>query len=133
MLKKLTAILIVVLGVGISLPSMAGEFSFTFEWGDIPSCDDGYTFAGKSPVFTLSNVPEGTKQITFTMKDLDVDYDHEGGTAKYTGENIIPFGAFEYLVPCPPNGSHMYQWTAYAENADEDTLAKASSKQKYPK
>lgn len=133
MLKKSIAILAVLLGIGISFPAMAGAFSFTFEWGDIPGCDDGYTFAGKSPVFTFSNVPEGTKQISLAMEDLDVNYDHEGGVVKYTGEKIIPFGAFEYLVPCPPGGSHMYEWTAYAENANGDTLATARSKRRYPK
>ena len=67
------------------------------------------------------------------MEDLDINYDHKGGVVRYTGENIIPFGAFEYLIPCPPGGSHVYQWTAYVENANEDILATAKSKQKYPK
>ena len=133
MSKIFSVILTLILGVGISFPSMAGEFSFTFDWGDISSCDDGHTYPGKSPIFTLSNVPEGTKQITFAMEDLDINYDHKGGVVKYTGKNIIPFGAFEYLVPCPPNGSHVYEWTAFAKNTNGDTLAKATSKRKYPK
>ncbi|HEC90548.1 MAG TPA: phospholipid-binding protein [Alphaproteobacteria bacterium] len=133
MLKRFTAILALVLGVGISFPSLAGEFSFTFKWGNIPGCDNGYTYTGKSPIFTLSNVPEGTRQIAFAMKDLNVDYDHKGGVVKYAGGNIIPFGAFGYLIPCPPGGSHVYEWTAYAENAKGDILATAKSKRKYPK
>jgi len=111
----------------------AGEFSFTFEWGKIPECTDGNPGQVPNPIFTLSNVPKGTKKIEFYMEDQDApNYDHGGGTASYKGENMIQPGAFEYASPCPPDGTHTYQWSAYAKDANGDKVGEATAKKNYP-
>lgn len=97
-------------------PVSAAEFAISFEWGNIPLCTSGQPNSVPNPKFVLSAVPEGTKFIQFTMTDLDApNYNHGGGTIEYTGNNIIEPGAFTYLSPCPPSGSHRYQWTATAK------------------
>ena len=69
-----------------------------------------------NPIFTLTDVPEGTKELRFRMKDKDVPgYNHGGRKIKnYTGETTIQPGAFKYKSPCPPSGSHTYEWTITA-------------------
>lgn len=118
-------------------PVIASDFSISFEWGDIPLCTSGNPNTVPNPRFVLVNVPEGTKFIQFTMTDLDApNYNHGGGTIAYTGNNIIEPGAFKYQSPCPPSGSHRYQWTATAKKKTgffSGSLGKAQATKSYPK
>ena len=76
-----------------------------------------------SPSFTVDNVPAGTHSLMFQMVDLDVPtYNHGGGTVEFKGGNDIPAGLFAYKGPCPPAGSHNYEWTVKAVNKAGDTL-----------
>ena len=117
-------------------PSFAGDFSISFEWGDIPKCTSGSPNSVPNPKFELSNVPEGTKFIKFVMTDLDVPgYNHGGGTVKYTGNNIIEPGAFKYASPCPPDGVHQYEWSAKAKESDSffsGAIGEAKAVKSYP-
>ncbi len=115
MVKK-CSILIVAL-IFLASPVMADDdFTISFEWGDIPLCTTGSPNTVPNPIFVLSNVPKGTKFIIFTLKDLDApNYNHGGGTIEYTGNNDIEPGEFKYQSPCPPSGSHRYQWSAKAK------------------
>ena len=119
-------------------PVIAFGFSISFEWGDIPLCTGGNPNTVPNPRFVLSNVPEGTKFIQFTMTDLDTNYpnyDHGGGTIEYTGNNIIEPGAFKYQSPCPRSGSHRYQWTATAKKKTgffSGSLGKTQATKRYP-
>ncbi len=117
-------------------PAIASEFTISFEWGDIPLCTSGQPNVVPNPKFVLSNVPQGTKFIQFKMTDLDVpSYNHGGGTVEYTGKNVIEPGAFEYQSPCPPSGSHRYQWTATAKKKTglfSGSLGKAQATKSYP-
>lgn len=119
-----------------SVPVMADDFSISFEWGDIPLCTSGNPNIVENPKFILSNVPENTKIISFTLKDLDApDYNHGGGKIVYTGNNVIEPGAFKYKSPCPPSGSHRYSWTATAKEIDSfsgSSIGKAKSMKRYP-
>jgi len=109
------------------------EFSFTFEWGDIKKCTDGNPNTVKNPIFTLVNVPKGTTELRFNMKDKNVpQYYHGGGKIKnYGGETVIQPGAFKYKSPCPPSGSHKYEWTITAIG-DKKKLGTAKATRKYP-
>lgn len=117
-------------------PATAAEFAVSFEWGDIPLCTSGQPNTVPNPRFVLSNVPEGTKFIQFTMTDLDApNYKHGGGTIEYKGNNIIEPGAFTYLSPCPPMGSHRYRWAATAKEKTglfSGSLGKAEATRSYP-
>ena len=109
------------------------EFSFTFEWGDIKRCTSGNPNIVNNPIFTLVNVPNGTTELRFKMKDKDVpQYNHGGGKIKnYDGETVIQTGAFKYKSPCPPSGPHTYEWSITAIG-DKKKLGTAKATREYP-
>lgn len=121
-------------GFIVSAGMAHADMSISFNWGDIPLCTTGSPNIVENPQFVLKGVPEGTKKIVFKMTDIDVpNYNHGGGTVrvKMGSSGTIPTGAFKYKSPCPPNGSHTYEWTATAK-AGSKTLATASSQRRYP-
>jgi phosphatidylethanolamine-binding protein (PEBP) family uncharacterized protein len=132
LLKRACYASVLSLSIGATGAS-AAEFSFTFEWGDIPLCTDGFPNRVSNPIFKLTGVPAGTQSIDFNMTDLDVpSYDHGGGNAGYSGNDVIGPGAFKYNSPCPPDGAHTYEWSAEAKDASGKTLASAKARTKYP-
>lgn len=115
--------------------STAFAFSFDFDWQGLRSCTNGNANMVSNPAFVLSDVPEGTAVIEFRMVDLDVpDFSHGGGTVAWTNETIVPLDSFTYLSPCPPNGSHRYEWTARAKTKKSGgkVLAKFRMTKTYP-
>ena len=129
-MKKIILILFFYLISTIS----AYAFSFTFEWGDIKLCTSGNPNKVSNPIFTLTDVPGDTKELRFKMKDKDVpNYNHGGGKIKnYSGETTIQPGAFKYKSPCPPDGTHTYEWTITAIGDKKKKLGKAVATRKYP-
>ena len=111
-------------------PAMA--FTVKFEWGDIPSCTTGSPNTVPSPEFALAGLPKGTATIEFHLHDLNVTYDHGGGTVSYAGGNKVSSGAFTYQSPCPPDGPHTYEWTITALDGSGKVLALAKAKRRYP-
>lgn len=113
---------------------MAGAFEISFTWDGLKLCNSGNATTVKSPAFTLKDVPEGTAFIKFRMVDKDVpSFNHGGGTVAYQGGDVIPAGAFKYLSPCPPGGSHRYEWTATAQTKKTGgKLAVAKALRPYP-
>jgi phosphatidylethanolamine-binding protein (PEBP) family uncharacterized protein len=114
------------LGLACSSPSLAQDprFGVDFSWEGAAAC-----FDPKSPPFTLSGVPAGTKRLRFVMKDLDApSYPHGGGTAAFSGQTQVGRGAFSYQGPCPPSGQHTYQWTVVAEDDIGKTTATVAKK-----
>ena len=125
--RALTAIALSFLGA-IPLLAQTQNFAVDFSWSGTSAC-----FDPKSPPFTLSGVPAGTKQLTFAMKDLDVPgFTHGGGNIPYSGQTQIARGAFTYKGPCPPQGQHIYQWTVEAQDGAGKTLATATAARKFP-
>ena len=113
---------------------LAEEFSISFEWGDIKKCTTGRPNMVLNPIFTLNNVPEGTKFLKFKMKDKNApSYNHGGGKIEYFGESVIEPGAFTYKSPCGPSGKHIYEWTVTAQSEkNSGKLAVAKAKKKQP-
>ncbi len=113
-------------------PALAFEISFN--WKGLKSCTSGNPNTVANPVFTLKDVPQGTKFIRFKLTDRDVpDYNHGGGTVAWNGETTVPAGAFKYKSPCPPNGAHSYEWTATAmSKKNGGKLGEAKAKRQYP-
>jgi phosphatidylethanolamine-binding protein (PEBP) family uncharacterized protein len=104
------------------------RFAVDVTWDGSKSC-----FDPQSPPFTLSGVPAGTRELRFTMADLDApNFVHGGGTMVYDGQRSIPQGAFSCRGPCPPSGQHRYRWTVDAEGAAGHTLATATITKKFP-
>ena len=118
--------------LALSAGMAAAEFIISFEWGDIPNCRTGRPNTVGSPAFVMRGLPAGTTKVQFKLKDLNVPgYNHGGGTVKVGRDGKLPFGLFKYKSPCPPGGTHTYEWTATAK-AGSKTLATAKARRKYP-
>jgi len=133
-MKKLLILLSFVISVPLSV--QADNFNIKFDWSDLKLCNSGYPNIVKNPTFHLKNVPESTKWIYFKLVDTNVvNFNHGGGWVEYTGQDIIKPGEFTYKSPCPPNGSHKYEWTASARKQKQSwgkPIQKASSAKMYP-
>lgn len=115
----------------MALPAQA-EMSLSFQWGDIPLCTSGRPNTVGNPAFVLRGVPAGTDTVEFRLKDLDVpSYNHGGAKLGITRDIAVPFGTFTYKSPCPPSGSHRYEWTATARNGRQ-VLGTAKAVRNYP-
>ncbi len=115
MLKRYSAIsALLLLMCGNALHAQSPDFTVNFTWQGTASC-----FDPKSPPFSLSGVPGGTKVLRFSMKDLDApNYPHGGGSVDQG--------------PCPPQGQHSYRWTVEAQDGTGKTLAVATVTRKFP-
>lgn len=87
--------------------------------------------ANLSPPLTLAGIPAGTADLALIVDDPDApggDWVHwlvwnidprtasfaEGATPAGAIEGVTSFGHQKYGGPCPPSGSHRYQFTLYA-------------------
>lgn len=129
-MRPVTALAVV---LALTASAAQAEMSLGFKgWGNIPSCTTGNPNIVGNPAFTLKGVPAGTTRIHLMLKDLDVpNYNHGGGKVKMGSDGTIPAGTFKYKSPCPPSGSHTYEWTATAKSGLK-TLATAKAARKYP-
>jgi phosphatidylethanolamine-binding protein (PEBP) family uncharacterized protein len=113
---------------GGAMSHAQSTFAVDFTWEGTAKC-----FDPKSPPFSVSGVPAGTKVFRFAMTDLDApSFPHGGGTVPYSGQTRIERGAFAYKGPCPPQGQHSYQWTIEAQDGTGKTLATATATKKFP-
>ena len=86
-----------------------------------------------SPAFALKDVPAGTKQLRFSMKDYNApDFRHGGSTIAYGGQAKVPQGAINYVGPCPPGEKHKYVWTAESLDGNGKVLKKATASGAFP-
>lgn len=118
----------------IALSSPGYAFEIGFDWSGLKSCTSGNPGTVGSPAFTLSDIPEGTKFIRFKLVDRDVPgFNHGGGVVEWNGSKTVPAGSFKYKQPCPPNGSHTYEWQATAQTKKNGgKLETAKAQRKYP-
>lgn len=135
-MRRFLVLLTPIMALTLAQNAIADEFSLSFEWGDIPSCTSGNPNRVDNPVFTLKNVPAGTKFLSFNMTDLDKpSFNHGGGTIEYSGQDVIAPGAFKYESPCPPDGTHTYEWSVKAKESDgffSGSLGSATATKAYP-
>lgn len=103
------------------------DMNVAFEWGPTKKC-----FDPKSPPIQIRNVPAGTADLDIRMSDRNSDYAHGGGRLHFSGQASLPYGAFKYQGPCPPQGAHTYVFTVKALDASGKTLATAKASRKFP-
>jgi phosphatidylethanolamine-binding protein (PEBP) family uncharacterized protein len=105
----------------------AKAMSLSFSWAGTTPC------SSKPPEFKVSAVPAGTKYLDFELIDFDApNFKHGGGTVAYSGKGMIPAGAFTYVGPCPPSGSHHYRWTVSALDVDRHEIGRATATGIFP-
>jgi len=100
-----------------------------FQWQSADRC------ASRSPEIRVTNLPAETKLLRVRLKDLDVpNWNHGGGEVAYTGKGVIPAGALQggYNGPCPPSGSHRYQFTVQALNAQGVVVGSGKQMRTFP-
>jgi len=98
-----------------------------FRWQPADRC------ATRSPEIRVTNLPAATQLLRVRLKDLDVPaWNHGGGEVAYNGSGIIPAGALRsgYNGPCPPSGTHRYQFAVQALDAQGVVIG--SGKQMHP-
>jgi len=125
--------LLAVLLLPAATPTQA--FGVGFHWpSTMPLCTSGRPNLVANPVFSLSDVPKGTRFLRFRMTDLQVPaFRHGGGLVPYRGEKTVPRGAFRYKSPCPPGGHHVYEWTVTAlRGRSGGVLGTATARRRYP-
>jgi Raf kinase inhibitor-like YbhB/YbcL family protein len=116
-----------------TMPGFALTSSSFVEGGPIPvdqSCDG----QDRSPALHWAGAPEGTRYLALVVDDPDaqgfvhwVAYDIPGGATGDLAAGVDPagpppqgvndFGGTGYGGPCPPSGTHRYQFTLYALSA----------------
>lgn len=105
-------------------------------FGDNQNVPSKYTCDGEdiNPPLTISGVPEGAKSLVMIVDDPDApagNWVHWtvwniDPTTKEIAENSVPSGVVEGTTdfgkpgwdgPCPPSGTHHYQFKLYALDA----------------
>jgi len=118
--------------VSLPISASAGTFTISFTWDGLKLCRTGRPNIVENPEFIVSGLPAGTTKVNFRLKDKNVpSYNHGGGTVKMSKDGVVPRGMFKYESPCPPSGSHKYEWTATAK-ANLKVLGKAKAVRNYP-
>jgi phosphatidylethanolamine-binding protein (PEBP) family uncharacterized protein len=109
----------------------ATELTVTFNWFKTQMCST------QSPEIIVQGIPEKTQRLTIRLTDLDVpNYNHGGGDIPIKGQTeiTIPVGSLknEYKGPCPPEGSHLYQFKVWALTGEQQAIAVGQNTQAFP-
>lgn len=111
----------------VAMAAHAADIAVRFSWAGIPVCE------AISPAFELAGVPVGTKNLRFSMTDLDVPTFHHGGSMIPYAGDAVKRGAIRYIGPCPPHGEHhRYRWTVQALDASGKVLGAGSATATFP-
>jgi len=100
-----------------------------FSWEGTARCSN------VSPVIQVSGAPKEAVSFKVRLVDLNVpSWNHGGGTVANDGAGVIPTGALKsgYNGPCPPSGSHRYQFIVKALDAEGTVIGEGKSVQKFP-
>ena len=92
----------------------AVDLAVDFVWQPSDRCSN------RSPEIRVANIPSAAKTLWVKLKDREVPtWNHGGGNVTYDGSGVIPAGALKngYNGPCPPSGSHRYEFTVQAVDA----------------
>lgn len=142
-------ILIVCLGAGgLWLKWEKNLMQLTSVFSDNQAIPGQFTCDGENinPKLNITEIPEKTKSLSLIVDDPDApggNFIHwvmwnVGAETKQIEENSIPAGAVvgkndfgnnEYGGPCPPSGTHRYQFTVYALDTKIDLPASAGKKE----
>lgn len=100
-----------------------------FSWNAEHRC------SSKSPEIRVAGIPAGTKSLKVTLVDLDVPFwNHGGGTVENDGSGVIPAESLKsgYNGPCPPSGSHRYEFTVNAVDEQGQVIGAGKKMKKFP-
>ncbi|MCP3956158.1 MAG: phospholipid-binding protein [Desulfobacterales bacterium] len=107
----------------------AVDLKVKFSWNKKSKCSN------ISPKIYVSNIPKGTKSLKVRLDDFNApSWNHGGGTVPYKGSGVIKAGALTngYNGPCPPSGSHSYQFKVHAIDKDGVIIGIGKAVRKFP-
>ena len=107
----------------------AVELAVDFDWQPSDRC------SRRSPEIRVTNIPPETETLLVKLKDRDVpNWNHGGGTVVYEGAGVIPAGALQkgYNGPCPPSGTHRYEFTVHAIDATGTIVGMGNQMHPFP-
>ena len=107
----------------------AVTLSVDFAWQASDRC------SRHSPEIRVGNIPPTTQTLVVKLKDRDVpNWNHGGGTVAYDVSGVIPSGALKsgYNGPCPPSGSHRYEFTVEAVDAASVIVGQGKQTRSFP-
>ena len=113
----------------IPIAENAATLNVDFEWSDKSGC------SRVSPQIRVGGIPDETQYLKVKLTDLNVpNYPHGGGEVSYEGNETIPEGALKsYEGPCPPGGSHDYEFSVQALNGERNLILGEGKKvRQYP-
>ncbi len=142
-------ILIVSLGLGVLwLKREKNLMQLTSVFGDNQAIPSEFTCDGENvnPELNISGVPKEAKSLSLIVDDPDApsgDFVHWvmwniGAETTQIKENSVPAGAMvgkndfgnnHYGGPCPPSGTHRYQFKVYALDVKLNLAADAGKKE----
>ena len=131
-LRKGMAVVLVFFLMGCAAGTVAPdavELGVDFSWEGVKRCSK------ISPKIRVAGVPAGTVTLKVKLKDLDVPrWNHGGGSIAYDGSGIIPAGALKsaYNGPCPPSGSHRYQFSVKALDNEGVVIGMGKAMRTFP-
>jgi len=136
MIKKSLTRCAAMIFLASTITANAEEFKISFTWDGLKLCTSGSPNYVSNPIFKVSGLPNGTKFVQFRLKDKNVpSYNHGGGWVKMSEDGAAVPNSFKYNSPCPPNGWHVYEWTATAKSKKGyggKKLGIAKASRKYP-
>lgn len=107
----------------------AVELGVKFSWTKASKC------SSTSPKIYVSNIPAGTKFFQVKLKDFDApNWNHGGGKVANNASGVIKAGALKngYNGPCPPGGSHRYEFTVKAIDKEGVIIGIGKAMKKFP-
>lgn len=113
----------------IKISPDAVDIGVEFTWQNTKACSI------KSPEIIVTNVPPETKIFKVALTDIDVpSWNHGGGKIDNDGTGVIPAGSLKsgYNGPCPPSGSHRYEFSVKAVDADGVVIGIGKAERKFP-
>lgn len=113
-------------GCGAKVAQNAAKLGVSYQWTKEDQCSK------VSPEISVAGIPPGTKQLKASLHDLDVpSWDHGGGMVAYSGQSVIGEGELKYGYngPCPPSGTHTYQFKVKAIDDEGTIIGLGDSKQ----
>ena len=133
-MRRLTLLIIasmfLILGcAGAKVAPDAADLGVDFSWENTKPC------SRVSPVIHVADFPVQTTWFKVSLKDLDVpDWNHGGGKFANDDSGVIPAGALKegYSGPCPPGGSHRYQFTVKAVDKEGTIIGIGKRTRRFP-
>ncbi len=110
------------------VPASLVTLGVDFNWSSHSGCPT------LSPQINLSNVPTKAKKIKVNMVDKqNPTFNHGGGMVAYV-DNVLPEGALKsYYGPCPPSGTHRYEITVDAIDANHVVVGRGKATRDFSK